>query len=162
MFKAIWENITGLYSLLVGLKITGKYALGPFPAWLKLVKPGKGYPQLTNHFPREVLPDEDLVSFRGPVELIADPKKPGLSKCISCMMCVKGCPSDCLIVVKGEEKAPKTWISDFTKCSLCGTCVEVCPTKALRFSHDIYWVALTREDMIRDLLAQMKPVKGSA
>lgn len=160
MIKAIWDNITGLYSLLVGLKVTGKYALGPFPVWMRLVKPEKGYPQLTTHFPRQSLPDEDLLSFRGPVELIADPKNPGQSKCISCMMCVKGCPSDCLIVVKGETKAPKIWTSDFTKCSLCGTCVEVCPAKALRFSHDIYWVAEKREDMIRDLLSQLTTAKG--
>lgn len=160
MIKTVLDNIKGLYSLLVGLKITARYALGPFLVWLKIVKSEKGYPLLTNHYPWETLPDENLLSFRGPVELIPDPKNMGQSKCISCMMCVKACPSECLVVVKGEAKAPKTWISDFTKCSLCGTCVEVCPAKALRFSHDIYWVAEKREDMIRDLLAQLTLIKG--
>ncbi len=156
MIKAIVDNIKGLYSLVVGLIVTGKFGLGPFPAWLKLARPEKVYPQLTTHYPRQTLEDENLRSFRGPVELAPNPKEPGKSKCISCMMCVRSCPSGCLTVVKGDEgKAPKTWISNFTYCSLCGTCVEVCPADALRFGHNIYWVAEKREDMIRDLLAQL-------
>ncbi len=155
MIQAIWDNIKGLYSLLVGLAITARYGLGPFPVWMKLVKPEDGYPQLTTHYPWKTINDEDLVTFRGPVELIPDEANPGQSKCVSCMMCVKSCPSACLTVVKGEGKAPKLWTSDFTLCSLCGTCVEVCPAKALRFSHNIYWVAEKRGDMIRDLLADV-------
>lgn len=157
MIKAIADNIKGLYSLLVGLRITGTYGLGPFVIALKRLKPEDGYPLLTNHYPFETLPDEELVTFRGPVELIADQKNPALSKCISCMMCVRSCPSNCLTVVKGDEgKAPRIWTSDFTLCSLCGTCVEVCPANALRFSHDIYWAAEKREDMVNDLLAKLQ------
>jgi len=157
MIKAIVDNIKGLYSLLVGLSITGKFGLGPFAAMLRLTKPGEGYPQLTCHYPRETIDDENLVSFRGPVELIPDEKDPAKSKCISCGMCVKACPSGCLTVEKGDEgKAPKIWISNFTYCSLCGACVEVCPAKALRYGHNIYWVAEKREDMVRDLLAQLQ------
>ena len=155
MIKAIVENIKGLYSLAVGLDITGRFGLGPFPGWLK---PGTklGHPQLTTHYPRETIDSENLKSFRGPVELVPSEDAPALSKCISCMMCVRACPSNCLTVVKGSEgKAPKVWVSDFTLCSLCGTCVEVCPAGALRFGHNIYWVAEKREDMVRDLLAQL-------
>ncbi|MDL2259926.1 4Fe-4S binding protein [Deltaproteobacteria bacterium OttesenSCG-928-K17] len=156
MIKALVDNIKGLYSLLVGLAITGKYGLGPFPIALKMVKPEKGYPLLTTHYPFETVPDEELVTFRGPVELIPAADDPAKSKCVSCMMCVKSCPSGCLTVVKGDEgKAPKVWRSDFTLCSLCGTCVEVCPADALRFSHDIYWAATKREDMVNDLLAKL-------
>lgn len=154
--KALIDNIRGLYSLLVGLRITGRFALGPFPIWLKMQKPEKGYPQLTTHYPRQTIADEDLVSFRGPVELVPADDDPAKSKCVSCQMCAKACPSACLTVVKGEGgKAPKTWLSDFTLCSLCGACVEVCPADALRFSHDIYWAAASREEMKRDLLAKL-------
>lgn len=156
MIKAIVDNIKGLYSLVAGLVITGRYGLGPYPVWLGLTKPEKGYPQLTTHYPWQTIKDEDLVTFRGPVELIPDPAGPGRSKCVSCMMCVKSCPSGCLTVVKGDAgKAPKLWTSDFSLCSLCGTCVEVCPAQALRFSHNIYWVAEKRGDMVRDLLADL-------
>ncbi len=154
--KALIDNIKGLYSLLVGLHITGRFGLGPFPIWMKLKKPEKGYPQLTTHYPRQTIADEDLVTFRGPVELIPADDDPQKSRCVSCLMCAKACPSNCLTVVKGDEgKAPRVWTSDFTLCSLCGTCVEVCPAKALRFSHDIYWVAEKRGDMVRDLLARL-------
>lgn len=157
IMKAIIANIRGLYSLLVGLFITGRYATGPFPIWLKMKKAESGYPQLTTHFPRQTVADEDLIPFRGPVELVPADDDPAKSRCVSCMMCAKACPSGCLTVVKGDEgKAPKVWTSDFTMCSLCGTCVEVCPAKALRFSHDIYWAAKTREEMKRDLLAKLR------
>jgi NADH-quinone oxidoreductase subunit I len=163
IFKNLFKNIKDLYSLLVGLGVTARYALGPFPAWLKLTPPGSGYPQLTSHYPRQTIEDEDLVTFRGPVELAPAEDDPARSRCNSCQMCVRACPSNCLTVVKGEDKAPREWLSDFTLCSLCGTCVEVCPTKALRFGSDIYWVAEKREDMVRDLLAELsRPEKGRA
>jgi len=152
MLKAVVDNIKGFYSLLVGLWVTARYGLGPFPAWLGLAS---GYPQLTTHYPRQTIPDEDLVTFRGPVELVPAEENPGLSRCVSCQMCAKACPSACLTVVKGEGKAPKEWRSDFSLCSLCGTCVEVCPAGALRFSLDLYWVAEKREDLVRDLLARL-------
>ena len=156
MFKAIVDNLKGLWSLLVGLHITGRFGLGPFPVWLGLKKPENGYPQLTTHYPWKTIDDADLITYRGPVELIPGDEDHTKSKCISCMMCVRSCPSSCLTVVKGSEgKAPSVWISDFTLCSLCGTCVEVCPASALRFSHDIYWVATKREDMVNDLLAKL-------
>jgi NADH-quinone oxidoreductase subunit I len=151
MFKAVVDNLKGFWSLLVGLWVTGRYGLGPFPAWLGL----KGYPQLTTHYPRQTIQDEDLVTFRGPVELVPAEANPSLSRCISCQMCVKACPSACLTVVKGEDKAPRQWRSDFSLCSLCGTCVEVCPAGALRFSRDLYWVVEKREDLVRDVLARL-------
>ncbi|MGL4208779.1 MAG: 4Fe-4S binding protein [Candidatus Adiutrix sp.] len=154
--KAVIDNIKGLYSLLVGMNITARFGLGPFPIWLGLIKPEKGRPQLTTHFPREVIADEDLITFRGPVELVPADDDPTKSKCISCQMCVRACPSLCLTVVKEEgSKAPKLWTSDFSLCSLCGSCVQVCPTEALRYSHDIYWVTTKREDLITDLLAKL-------
>jgi NADH-quinone oxidoreductase subunit I len=135
--------------------VTARYGLGPFPVWLGLVKPESGLPQLTTHYPRQTIRDEDLVTFRGPLELVPDPKDPAKSLCVSCQMCARACPSACLTVVKGEDKAPKEWRSDFSLCSLCGACVEVCPPGALRFSHDLYWVAETRGELTRDLLARL-------
>jgi len=155
MLKAVVDNIKGFYSLLVGLWVTARYGLGPFPVWLRLVPRGSGHPQLTTHYPRQTIGDEDLVTFRGPVELVPAEENPSLSRCVSCQMCARACPSACLTVVKGADKAPREWRSDFSLCSLCGTCVEVCPAGALRFSHDIYWVAEKREDLVRDLLARL-------
>ncbi|WP_207259769.1 4Fe-4S binding protein [Desulfovibrio sp. Huiquan2017] len=162
------QPILDCWSLIVGLKITGKYFCKPL---------------ITVHYPREVLDDENLRTYGGHVELIGKSKDPAMPKCISCMMCVTNCPSKCLTVVKskppkptaaeeaamkaaeeaGEKvakpKAPKNpakFIYDYSLCSLCGTCIENCPAKSLRFSNDIYWVATSRKEMKLDLLARLK------
>jgi NADH-quinone oxidoreductase subunit I len=141
MLKAIWDNIKGLYSLLVGLSITGRYLLSR---------------RETVHFPRKVVDDVSLASFRGPLELTRGKKDPAQTRCISCQMCVKACPGHCLTVTKGDSKAPMVWLYDFSLCCLCGACVETCPAGALDFSHRVYLVTRTREELILDLLADLK------
>ncbi|MDR1111771.1 MAG: 4Fe-4S binding protein [Deltaproteobacteria bacterium] len=141
MFRAIIDNLKGLWSLLVGLSITGRFFLSP---------------QRTTHYPRQVDDPECLASYRGPLELVpADDE--GRSRCVSCQMCVKACPGHCLTVVKGDQgKAPKTYLYDFTLCCLCAACVESCPAGAIRFSHRVYLVATSREALHLDLLADLK------
>ncbi|MDR0622621.1 MAG: 4Fe-4S binding protein [Deltaproteobacteria bacterium] len=140
MIKAIIDNLKGLYSLLVGLSITGRFFVSP---------------QKTTHYPRQVDDPECLKSYRGPLELVpADDT--GQSKCISCQMCVRACPGHCLTVTKGDKgKAPKVYLYDFTLCCLCAACVESCPTGAIRFSHKVYLVAPSREALHLDLLADL-------
>lgn len=162
------QPILDCWSLLVGLKVTGKYFCKPL---------------VTVHYPRQVIDNENLTTYGGHVELIGKPKDPAMPKCISCMMCVTNCPSKCLKVVKqkapkptpeeeaamkaakeaGEKvkkpKAPKNpakFIYDYTLCSLCGTCIDNCPAKSLKFSNNIYWVATSRKEMKIDLLARLK------
>jgi len=162
------QPILDCWSLIVGLKITGKYFCKP---------------QITVHYPRQVIDSENLSTYGGHVELIGKPKDPAMPKCISCMMCVTNCPSKCLKLVKqkapkltpeqeaekkrceeaGEKfkkpKAPKNpakFTYDYTLCSLCGTCIDGCPVKSLKFSNNIYWVATSREEMNIDLLARLK------
>ncbi|BCS87609.1 4Fe-4S dicluster domain-containing protein [Pseudodesulfovibrio sediminis] len=164
----IIQPILDCWSLMVGLKITGKYFCKPL---------------ITVHYPREVIDDENLETYGGHVELIGKPKDPATPKCISCMMCVTNCPSKCLKVVKqkapkptpeqeaamaaakeaGEKvvkpKAPKNpakFTYDYTLCSLCGNCIDNCPPKSLKFSNNMYWVATSRKEMNIDLLARLK------
>jgi NADH-quinone oxidoreductase subunit I len=140
MIRAIIDNIRGLYSLLIGLSITGRFFFSP---------------NNTTHYPRQVDDPECLKSYRGPLELIpAD--ETGRSKCVSCQMCVRACPGHCLTVVKGEGKAPKAYLYDFTLCCLCAACVEACPAGAIRFSHKVYLVARSREELRLDLLADLE------
>ncbi|MFH1912711.1 MAG: 4Fe-4S binding protein [Pseudomonadota bacterium] len=166
--KHVIQPILDCWSLLVGLKITGKYFCKPL---------------ITVHYPRQVIDSENLSTYGGHVELIGMPKDPAMPKCISCMMCVTNCPSNCLKVVKskppattpeqeqawkeaeerGEKvnrpKAPKyptKFMYDYTLCSLCGTCIDNCPVNTLRFSNNIYWVATSRKEMHIDLLARLR------
>ncbi|MDR0548704.1 MAG: 4Fe-4S binding protein [Deltaproteobacteria bacterium] len=141
MLKEIWDNLKGLYSLGVGMAITGRYLLSPVE---------------TIHYPRQVVADEIMESFRGPIQLTFGPKDPAQSRCISCQMCVKACPGHCLTVTKGETKSPVVWLYDFSYCCLCGACVETCPASALEFSHKVYLVAKSRAELSMDLLADLK------
>ena len=60
--------------------------------------------------------------------------------CISCDLCHKICPTQC-IVIKSKQKAlslnldsktpPISFKIDLVRCRQCGLCVDVCPTNAL-------------------------------
>jgi NADH-quinone oxidoreductase subunit I len=165
--KKIWDDVTSLWSLIVGLKVTGKNFADK---------------NVTLHYPRETVTSGQLEGFRGPLELIGKPKDPAKPKCIACMMCVTACPSKCITVVKakapkpteaelqamkeaeerGEKvkkpKAPKEpakFLYDFSFCSLCGSCVENCPAKALRYSSNVYLTVTDRKELKMDLLARL-------
>jgi NADH-quinone oxidoreductase subunit I len=142
MISAIWDNLKGLYSLLVGMYVTGRYFF---------------FPQKTVHYPRKTVEPENLASYRGPLELTRGKTDESKTRCISCQMCAKAGPGGCITVVKGaESKAPSSWHYDFTLCCLCGACVEVCPTAAIAFSHRLYLVATSREELILDLLKDLE------
>ncbi len=162
------KKIKGLWSLVVGLFITGKYFCSP---------------TLTTFYPRQTVDPEAESSYRGPIELVGSPKDPATPKCISCMLCVQACPSGCITVKKSpapamtpeEQKAfdeavargenpkkpaapknPSLWHYDFTLCSLCACCVEACPVDSIAFSHELYLAGRRREDFTMDLLARLK------
>ncbi|WP_022662398.1 4Fe-4S binding protein [Paucidesulfovibrio longus] len=166
--KDIFQSVKDLWSLFVGLKVTGKYFLQP---------------TVTVHYPRQTVDPEVEQTFGGHVELVPKPKNPAKPKCIGCMMCVTNCPSGCLTVVKakapkptpeeeqamkeaearGEEvkkpKAPKEpakFLYDYSLCSLCGTCIENCPVGSLQYSHNIYFVGTSRKDFKLDLLKRLE------
>ncbi|RUM37378.1 MAG: NADH-quinone oxidoreductase subunit I [Desulfobulbus sp.] len=126
------DIITGLSSLLTGMKVTIKtmFTKGHTVQW----------PRQTAQLP---------LNFRGHIRLVANDST-GFAKCIACGSCVRACPSNC-IEVKGEKpegakkKSPTLFRLDFTKCSLCGLCVESCPVAAITFSRDYALAGLTSE-----------------
>ena len=168
MIAYVWDLLQRLWSLVVGLFITGRF----FASRHKTV-----------HYPRKVVEKENTNSFRGPIELVGTPKDPTTPKCISCMLCVQACPSGCISIKKQaapkmtpeEQKAfdeatargenpkkpaaprnPGEYHYDFTYCSLCACCVEACPVNSIRFSHEIYLAGTRREDFKIDLLARLQ------
>ena len=164
--KKFWEiNIAPMWSLLVGLSITGRYFFKR---------------ELTVHYPRKVV--DNLETFRGPIELIPKDDNPSKPRCIACMNCVTTCPHECITVVKkkieepetaevekgadGEappkKKAPKEperFAYDYTLCVLCGLCEQNCPADSIRFSNRAYLAGFTKEEFIFDLLAPLRKTK---
>jgi NADH-quinone oxidoreductase subunit I len=165
------EQIKHLWSLIVGLFITGDNLCRT---------------TVTVHYPRREV--DNLATFRGPIELLPSAKDPQIPRCISCMMCMNTCPSQCITVVKqkapkptpeeeqataeaearGEKvkkpsapKNPARFIYDYSLCSLCGLCAEVCPVNSIGFSNDAYIVVRDRGELKLDLLARLKSKAGS-
>ncbi len=112
-------------------------------------------------YPHETL--EMTPRYRGHIQLVKNPET-GTHQCISCGMCVKGCPSGC-ITVKGEKKEGvkgKVLVQydlDFTTCSLCGQCVENCKPGAIEFSLEYNLASTNKEDFHYDLLERVKEQK---
>ncbi len=164
--KTFRETLGGLYSLVVGLSVTGTNLFRP---------------KVTYRYPWEA---STLEGFRGPVELVPSEEDPLKPKCNACGNCVRICPTSCLSMKatkpkkkeaseeesssqqsdSGEKKEAKkakpelqSFFLDFTYCSQCGLCVQNCPVSSLRFStKDAYLAGFSRQDFVFDLLAKLK------
>jgi NADH-quinone oxidoreductase subunit I len=137
------EIFSGLWSLLVGMQLTARYAMAP---------------TVTVHYPFEKL--DVTPNFRGHIDLVIDPET-AESKCITCMMCEKTCPSNCIGIRAEKPEGAKKKILveyhlDFTKCSLCGNCVEVCPVDALEYSHEYNLAGFSRHDFHFELVNRLR------
>ena len=164
---SLFQQIASLWSLIVGLKITGKYFFQK---------------TRTVHYPRKTVQPLGLENYRGHIELVPKEDDPLTPKCITCMMCATSCPSGCYKVLKkkppqptpeelqamkeaeakGEKirpkviKEPGVFLYDYSLCSLCGICVENCPVDSLRFSKDVYVASTNKKDCKYDLLARLQ------
>ena len=134
----------GVWSLVVGLRVTGGHMLRR---------------RVTIYYPHE---RPDASRWGGPIELVTFPET-GTHDCIACNACARVCPSECISVEgkrpEGSKKMRATkFILDFSTCSLCGLCVDVCPTDTLRYSTRYDEAAYTRDATCNDLLG---PFGGS-
>jgi NADH-quinone oxidoreductase subunit I len=174
--KIFGEQIKGLWSLIVGMNVTGRTLLKP---------------QITVHYPRKTV--ENLMTYRGHIELVPKEEDPFTPRCIACLMCSRLCPSQCIeVVVKemksesgGDGKGPKeqeaqgeqsaaskakkdspakeskrkeveAFRLNYNLCSLCGTCVEKCPVGSLKFSQNVYLAGFSRKDFEFELLSRLR------
>jgi NADH-quinone oxidoreductase subunit I len=159
--KSIRESLGGMWSLLVGMKVTSKNFV---------------MPHVTVHYPRQSV--ASLEGYRGHIELVAKDDDPFKSKCIACSNCVRICPNACITMkavrpkkkdassaesgAKTEVPAKKakpelqSFVLDFNYCSLCGQCAESCPSGALRFSSDVYLAGFSRDEFVIDLMARLQ------
>ena len=55
-----------------------------------------------------------------------------LEACISCVICVEGCPARCLTsAVDRGDKHLRAALTEPKKCISCGFCAEECPVEAI-------------------------------
>ncbi|MBI5590706.1 MAG: 4Fe-4S dicluster domain-containing protein [Deltaproteobacteria bacterium] len=176
----IQKTLKGLWSLIVGLKVTGKEFCRPW---------------ITVHYPRQEV--DNLDSYRGHIDLVPLSDNPRVARCIVCRRCEDVCPSSCIRIeghVPGEEKedSPRQLLLisnvplpdsvarepvhstdkflrildgftlNYNLCSLCGLCVQTCPVSSLAFSKDVYLASGSRKDFEFDLLKRLRDRAGSA
>jgi len=171
------QTIKDLWSLVVGLKVTG----------IEFFKP-----KLTIHYPRKEV--DNVGTYRGHCDLVAKEDDPFTPKCIMCGICVENCPSGCLsltmhvagddrlrptgraragelmltqqVVLPGSvKKAPPpkhiervldSFTINYSLCSLCGLCVQNCPVSSLAWSREVYLCGRSRQDSQFDLLGRFR------
>ena len=130
----IGKIASGLKTLLVGLRITGKQSIQ------------KPVTQTYPHVEPELTP-----AYRSAIKLIHfDEIK--THDCVACLACEQICPSFCIKIEGGKiegikKKRATKFEMDFALCSLCGLCIDVCPTATLEYtklydeaSYDRHWV----------------------
>jgi NADH-quinone oxidoreductase chain I len=141
-FRTVGRNAWGLVK---GLRITLKYLFQP---------------TITVQYPYEKLTLSDR--YRGALAFHPD-------ICISCEMCVRACPSNCIsLEAKRNEETKKkdlAWYRiDFGKCNYCRLCEEICPTKVKSIHHTReYELTFTdRKDFVIEWTPETPQPQGSA
>lgn len=64
-------------------------------------------------------------------------------KCIGCMLCMKDCPSNAIVIKKIGDKKFQAEI-DLSKCIYCGQCVDSCPKGALESTKEFELAKIDR------------------
>jgi formate hydrogenlyase subunit 6/NADH:ubiquinone oxidoreductase subunit I len=76
------------------------------------------------------------------------------SKCISCSICQRKCPSQAIVL----SKEAKSWQIDRFRCVVCNSCVDTCPSKCL--SMDTQYTAPAAVKGVETFtITYVKPVK---
>ena len=127
--------IAGIKTTAQGLKITGAY-LG------KNLK-SRGDDVFALQYPDEKL-EIDKVTHRGIHEYDVD-------RCISCQLCAKACPVDCIYIEsvgKGKPAIMTRFEIDYSKCLFCSLCVPPCPSECIVLGENYSLPGHSRDDMI--------------
>ena len=86
-------------------------------------------------FVKAKMPDK----FRGKLKYYPE-------KCIGCLLCMKDCPSDAIVIKKLGEKKYQAEIN-LARCIYCAQCVDSCPKDALEATKEFELAKFTRENL---------------
>ncbi len=120
-------SIPGL-GIVKGLAVTARNMIGSYFQKARLI---------TEQYPEE-RPELPENSRNFPF-LIYDGDDPETGmRCVSCKICEKECPPQCIFIIQDRDaagkalKRPKVFDIDISVCMSCQICVEVCPFESIR------------------------------
>ncbi len=129
--------LKGVWSLLIGMKVTGSYFFRPWKIVTQQYpenrKGGRG---------RSKKKLEMFERFKGELMLLHNEKNQ--HKCTGCGICVMNCPNGTIEVITrtdvledGKKKRElEKYIYRLGMCAFCSLCVKTCPSNALTFSQE--------------------------
>jgi NADH-quinone oxidoreductase subunit I len=138
------EIISGIWSLMKGMKVTGSYFFRPSTI-------------VTQKYPNN---RKDLVMFdRFKGEVIMPHNEKNEHKCTGCGICEINCPNGTIEVISktiitedGKKKrAIDKHIYRLGMCTFCALCVKTCPSNALAFSQQFEHAVFNRALLIKTL-----------
>lgn len=145
IFKGVW-------TLLVGMRVTGKYFFSPRAIVTQQ------YPENRRKKGKKQLVMFD--NFKG--EVIMPHSENNQHKCTGCGICEMNCPNGTIEVLTimnvgddGKKKrALDKHIYRLGMCTFCALCVKTCPSQALAFSQEFEHAVFDRSKLIKVLNKQ--------
>ena len=135
--------LSGIGSLLTGLKVTGREFFTP---------------KVTEQYPENRSTLKMFDRFCG--ELVMPHDAEGKNRCIACGLCQAACPNGTIhitteTVTDPETGKPKRRLAryeyDLGSCMFCQLCVNACPHDAIRFSTAFEHAVYTRSKLVKTL-----------
>lgn len=144
MIKYIASIFKGVWSLLVGMSVTGSYFFRPW----KIV---------TQKYPENRKKLKMYERYKG--EVIMPHNEKNEHKCTGCGICENNCPNGTLevitqMIVDEEGKKKRTLdkhIYRMGMCTFCGLCVKTCPSNALAFGQQFEHAVFDRNKLTKVL-----------
>ncbi|HEY8496713.1 MAG TPA: NADH-quinone oxidoreductase subunit I [Limnochordales bacterium] len=143
MFRSLRDFFSLIRTTLIGMGITIRHMFRPV---------------ITINYPEEK-PDVPL-GYRGIPVLLSDEE--GNLKCVSCELCAKACPVNCIEIQSHRDNQTRKKVLDVynldsTWCMYCGLCVEACPFDALAMSDQFELASYDLPGLVytRDQLAEI-------
>jgi NADH-quinone oxidoreductase subunit I len=144
IYNYLKEIVLGVWSLLKGMKVTGKYFFSP----------GK---IITQKYPSN---RKDLVMFeRFKGEVVMPHNEKNEHKCTGCGICMINCPNGSIEVISKTittedgktKKAIDKHIYNLGMCTFCALCVKTCPSNALAFSQEFEHAVFNKDVFVKIL-----------
>jgi NADH-quinone oxidoreductase subunit I len=139
----------GIFTLLQGMRITGKYFFSPRAIVTQQ------YPENRKRKGKKKL--EMFDRFKG--EVIMPHDENNQHKCTGCGICEINCPNGTIEIISvmnvGEDGKKKRAIDKHIyrlgMCTFCALCVKTCPSKALAFSQEFEHAVFDRKKLTKIL-----------